>query len=237
MKTALILTHEPHEGPGQFGDILAAHGYDRKIIYTPKEDLKEIDPLAADLVLVMGGPMGVYETEEYPFLKDEIKFLAARIAADLPTLGVCLGAQLIAAALGEKVFKGKPGQEIGWNPLKLTGTAKKHPVRHLDPANTNMFHWHGDTFELPKGAELLASSSMYPNQVFGFGKKTLALQCHPEMTYAMIKDWATTLDDRMGGSKITGSHAELDSQTEKNIATMNRQSKLFFEEWLESVGL
>lgn len=237
MKTALVLTHERHEGPGQFGAILTSRGYGQKIIFTPEESVNDYDPISPDIVLIMGGPMGVYEENIYPFLKDEKQFLARRIKADKPTLGVCLGAQLISAALGETVYKGRPGQEIGWNPLKLTSAAKNHPVRHLDPANTNMFHWHGDTFDLPKDAELLASSSMYPNQIYRVGNNVLALQCHPEVTPDLADEWLDTMPGEVAASKLVNGLDELRVQTKKNIDTMNRQSKLFFEEWLESVGL
>lgn len=235
MKTALILAHEKHEGPGQFGDILAARGFGCRTIFTPKENVNEFDPLTPDLVLVMGGPMGVYEQDIYPFLKDEIKFIARRAKADRPTLGICLGSQILAAALGADVYKGKAGQEIGWNPMKIKNSA--HPVRHLSGDKTNMFHWHGDTFDLPQGAELLASTDMYENQAFGFGKNILALQCHPEVTPAQADEWTDVMGAEIARSKIVGSAEEFRAQNAEHADTMNAQAKLFFEEWLESVGL
>lgn len=235
MKKTFIFTHEKMEGPGLFGDILKARGFDLRIIFTPEEEVSDLDPLAADLVLVMGGPMGVYEADQYPFLQQEINFLKKRISADLPTLGICLGSQLIAAALGEEVYKGSAGQEIGWNPLLVK--AENHPIRHLASNHTNMFHWHGDTFGLPRGAQLLASSSLYPHQAYSYGHRILALQCHPEVSKAMAEEWIASLDEKAGGSKIAGNPEELRRQTEENIAIMNKQAKLFFEEWLESVDL
>lgn len=235
MKAALILTHEKHEGPGQFGDILAARGIGCRTIFTPQESVNDFDPLAPDLVLVMGGPMGVYESDIYPFLKEEIKFLAKRAKADKPTLGICLGSQILAAALGAEVYKGKAGQEIGWNPMKIKNPA--HPVRHLGGDKTNMFHWHGDTFDLPEGAELLASTNMYENQAFGFGGKILALQCHPEVTPAQADEWTELMGAEIARSKIVGSAEELRAQNAQNVDRMNTQAKIFFEEWLESVGL
>lgn len=235
MKAALILTHERHEGPGQFGDILSKRGFGCRTIFTPQESVNDFDPLAPDLVLVMGGPMGVYESDIYPFLKEEIKFIAKRAKADKPTLGICLGSQILAAALGAEVYKGKAGQEIGWNPLKIHNSA--HPVRHLGGDKTNMFHWHGDTFDLPKGAELLVSTDMYENQAFGFGGKILALQCHPEVTPAQADEWTDVMGAEIRFSKIVGSAEELRAQNAQYVDTMNTQAKIFFEEWLESVGL
>lgn len=233
MTAALIITHERKEGPGIFGDMLKARGFALINLYAPEGKFtKEME--RHDLVLVMGGPMGVYETDKYAFIERELEFLKRRIETGLPTLGVCLGAQMIAGALGADVYPGGAGQEIGWNELRVLND--NHPLKHLEAPKTNMFHWHGDTFDLPKGADLLASTDLYKNQAFSYGQNTLALQFHPEMTTEMIKDWATVLGPDMGGSKITGSHEELYGQTEKNIATLNRQSKLFFNEWLDNSG-
>lgn len=235
MKSALIITHEKYEGSGLFGDLLSEKGFDQHIIYSPQEDIRNLDSFAFDLVLVMGGPMGVYESEKFPFLASEIRLLKKRIAVDRPTLGICLGSQLIAAALEAKVFKGDPGKEVGWNPL--TNVAQNHPIRHFSPDKTSMFHWHGDTFDLPKGAELLASSNLYQNQAFQFGQNILAIQFHPEVTGDMALEWIEEMGEDIGESKIVQSLEQLKAQTEQNIKTMSKQTRLFFTEWLEEVGL
>lgn len=237
MKRALVFSHERHEGPGQFGDILRERGFYVRVVLTPEENIAALDALEPDVLLVMGGPMGVYEAKEYPFLKAEIEFLKKRIAADLPTLGICLGSQLIAAALGEKVFKGNAGQEIGWLPLSLTDAGKNHAVAQLAGDKTNMFHWHSDTYELPKGAVLLASSAMYQNQIYSYGRNILGVQCHPEVTPAQAREWLDAMSDEIAASKIVNGIEELRTQTEQNIDRMSVQSKLFFEEWLGSAGL
>jgi GMP synthase (glutamine-hydrolysing) len=126
----------------------------------------------------MGGPMAVYECAEHPWITHEIERIAARIVADRPTLGVCLGAQMIAAAMGAEVYPG-PVKEIGFAPISLNEAGLASPLSHL--ADLPLLHWHGDTFDLPEGTELLASTSLYRRQAFRRGRNLLALQCHPEM--------------------------------------------------------
>jgi GMP synthase (glutamine-hydrolysing) len=236
-KTAAIFIHERNEGPGTFGTILEKQGFTLKPFITPEQDIAALDSLAPDLLVVMGGPMGVYEAEKYPFLKAEIKALERRLAADKPVLGICLGSQLMTAALGEKVFKGTQGKEIGWNPLILTPEGKNHSVRHLAGDQTNMFHWHGDTYELPQGATLLASSSLYKNQIYSYGRNALALQCHPEVSVEQAGEWANEASKEVAQSKITGDVTELQQQTVQNADTMAIQGRKFLLEWLKGTGL
>jgi len=126
----------------------------------------------------MGGPMGVYEREAHPWIAHELERLAERIARGLPTLGVCLGAQMIAAAMGAEVWPG-PVKEIGFAPVTLNDAGTDSPLRHV--AGVPMLHWHGDTFDLPDDVELLASTPSYAHQAFRRGSELLALQFHAEM--------------------------------------------------------
>src|SRR5262249_55646253 len=138
----------------------------------------EIDFTAPDLLLMMGGPMGVYEREANPWIAHEVERLAERLARGLPALGVWLGAQMIAAALGGAVRPG-PVKEVGFAPVELQNGGADSPLRHL--AQVPVLHWHGDTFDLPEGVELLASTSAYRHQAFRRGRELLALQFHAEM--------------------------------------------------------
>jgi GMP synthase (glutamine-hydrolysing) len=140
----------------------------------------------ADLAVILGGPIGVYETERYPFLKAELQALAKRLAAGRPTLGICLGAQLIAAALGARVYPGGK-KEIGWSGIRLIGAGERSCLAAL--ASQPVLHWHGDTFDLPQGAQLLASSAVYENQAFSLGNNVLALQFHAEADSRRIEQW------------------------------------------------
>ncbi len=234
-RTATILCHARGEGPGLFGKILAERGFTLRQYLTPKESIADVDAINTDLLLVMGGPMGVYEMDKYPFLKDEIIILQKRLDTGKPALGVCLGAQLMAAALGEKIYKGAAGQEIGWSPVTVKDAA--HPLRHLDGAHTSMFHWHGDTFDLPKDAKLLASSHMYPNQAYGVGKNALALQFHPEVEAQQLQEWFAASEKEIARSELVSNAQALAEQTKLHIETLNNQSRMFFTEWLESIGL
>ena len=176
MKSALIIRHVPREGVAGFRAPIEAAGYVIDRVDVDDQDFHALDLVSPDLVVMMGGPMGVYEREAHPWISCQLKLLARRLAADRPTLGVCFGAQMIAAALGAEVYAG-PVKEIGFGPVTIHDTAG--PLRHL--ADVPVLHWHGDTFTLPEGAELLASSSLYQHQAFRKGRNVLALQFHAEM--------------------------------------------------------
>ncbi|MCE2453800.1 MAG: type 1 glutamine amidotransferase [Nitrospinae bacterium] len=118
----------------------------------------------AKAVVVLGGPMGVYEAEKYPWLADELRFLGGAIRAGVPVYGLCLGAQLMAAALDARVYPGEGKKEIGWFPVDLTPEAQGDPLLGDEEASFPVFQWHGDTFDIPEGAVHLASSARYPNQ-------------------------------------------------------------------------
>jgi GMP synthase (glutamine-hydrolysing) len=177
-KTALIIRHVPVEGVAGFREPIEAAGYDVDRIDVADPAFAAVDFTAPDLLIMMGGPMGVYEHDLHPWIPGHVARLAERLAADRPTLGVCLGAQMMAAALGAEVFPG-PSKEVGFHPVKFTRQALAGPFRHL--AGLPVLHWHGDTFTLPRGVELLASTPLYAHQAFRRGPNLLALQFHAEM--------------------------------------------------------
>jgi len=141
-------------------------------------------PESHDILVILGGPMGVYEEEKYPFLKDEERLIGEFLKEGKKVLGVCLGAQLIAKALGGKVYKGEWGKEIGWKPIY-----PQDDLELLYRDAINVFHWHGDTFELPRGAVRMASSAMYKNQAFRLGNLAVGLQFHLEVEPQGIERW------------------------------------------------
>jgi len=177
MKRALIVRHKSYEGVAGFRQPIEAAGYDIVRVDVTDPAFALLDWIAPDLLVVMGGPMGVYERDAFPWIDGELAGLKARISAGLPTLGVCLGSQMIAAALGARVYPG-PVKEVGFAPMSLNAAGLASPLRHL--ADLPLLHWHGDTFDLPDGAELLATTPAYA-QAFRAGTHLLALQCHPEM--------------------------------------------------------
>ena len=187
MKTAAIIRHVHFEDLGTFAEPLARAGYEVKYYDIGAHALPARDPAATDLLIVLGAPIGVYEEDKYPFLREEIDLLTARLGAGRPMLGICLGAQLIARVLGAKVYPSGV-KEIGWRPVDLTEAASTTPLRHL--ANTSVLHWHGDIFDLPRGAEHLASTAICRNQAFCVGSNILAVQFHPEADpTAGIEPW------------------------------------------------
>ena len=185
-RNALALRHVAFEDVGVWAETLDAQGYDLAYVEVGPRPLPLERVQACDLLIVLGAPIGVYETDAYPFLVEEIAAIGRRLAARRPTLGVCLGAQLMATALGARVAPG-PGKEIGYAPVELLPAAKGSPLAGLK--GLSVLHWHGDAFDLPSGAERLAATSLCPNQAFGLGDWGLALQFHVEADPEAIESW------------------------------------------------
>ncbi len=177
-RRALVVRHTPSEGIAGFRAPIEAAGYTIDLLDITDPENAEVDFTAADLLVVMGGPMGVYQRAEHPWIDHEVARLGQRIALGRSTLGVCLGAQMVAAAMGARVYPGT-GAEIGFAPVALSAAGAASPLEHL--AGVPLLHWHGDTFDLPGGVELLASTDRYAHQAFRRGPNLLALQFHPEM--------------------------------------------------------
>lgn len=199
MPTALALRHSPHVNLDLVGEWLTRRGYETRVIDPPKGDLNGAQDAVreADMLVILGGAMGVYETGAHPWISDEIPLVRARLDAGKPTLGLCLGAQMMAAALGARVYKGAAGNEIGWPRIFLTEAGKRSALAPLD--GLGVMQWHGDSFDLPPGAVRLARNDAYENQAFSYGKHGLALQFHLETTAAGLELWladkADTFED------------------------------------------
>ncbi|MGH6651845.1 MAG: glutamine amidotransferase [Sphingopyxis sp.] len=175
-KKGLIIRHVPHEGIAGFREPIEAAGYVLDRVDVGDPGFGRIDLGEPDLLIMMGGPMGVYEQAEHGWIACQLRRLAHRLEAERPTLGVCFGAQMIAAAMGARVYPG-PAKEVGFDALTILDA--ESPLGQL--ADVPVLHWHGDTFDLPEGVELLASSAAYPHQAFRRGANILALQFHAEM--------------------------------------------------------
>lgn len=187
MKTALVIRHVPYESVAAFREPIEAAGYAIRFADAGMRGFDALDLSAPDLLVLMGGPMGVYEADRYPWIEEELRRLSARIAADRPTLGVCLGSQMVAAAMGARVYPGAV-REVGFAEVSLTDEGHASPLAAL--AGIPVLHWHGDTFDLPVDAALLASTPDYAHQAFAKGRNVLALQFHPEMDDAAdLEPW------------------------------------------------
>lgn len=232
MSEALVFRHLPFEGLDGFAPVLDEAGFTQTVVDMPVDDLNTVDPLAADLLVILGGPIGVHDAADYPFLDQEKRLLRARLDADLPTLGICLGAQLIAEALGADVSKLEGGQELGWVPLELTDTGMNSPMRHLAGAGIRVFQWHGDTFAIPEGATRLAGSARCTNQAFNWGRATLAVQCHPEVTARGLETWYVSNAGSLGGNNPSA--GDMRRNATRFAPGMQSAARRFLLEWLEA---
>jgi GMP synthase (glutamine-hydrolysing) len=185
-KSCLAVRHVAFEDLGLLGPLLAERGYDVRYHDAGIEHFDVERLLAPDLVIVLGGPIGVCESETYPFIAGEIAAIERRLEADRPMLGICLGAQMMAAALDARVAPG-PVKEIGWAPLTLTEAGRKSLLAPLGA--TPVLHWHGDNCELPSGCERLAFTPHCPVQAFCRAPSQLALQFHLETEPVRFESW------------------------------------------------
>jgi GMP synthase-like glutamine amidotransferase len=198
--TFVVVQHVASEGPGLVATLARQRGL---ALDVRRMDRGEQVPDAGSIdgLVVLGGPMGAYDVAAHPHLAAEQRLLADACARGVPVLGVCLGAQLLAAAVGARVFKG-PTAEIGFGDVKLTADGSADPVLGPSGPSVPAFHWHGDTFDLPVGAVHLARTGPYPHQAFRMGQRAYALQFHVELDAGLARDWAhalppgVTLDDK-----------------------------------------
>jgi GMP synthase (glutamine-hydrolysing) len=230
VKTALIIRHVPHEGVAGYREPIEAAGYAVSRIDVTDPGFSAVDLCEPDLLIMMGGPMGVYEQDVHPWIGCQIRRLALRLAADRPTLGVCFGAQMIAASMGARVFAG-PAKEVGFHPVRVRDDVAS-PLRHL--SGVPVLHWHGDTFDLPAGAELLASSHVYEHQAFRRGANLLALQFHAEMGEdprfdAWIEQWPESVVE--AGRDIDGMRADHDRHGPAAVAA----GRAMIADWLKQL--
>jgi GMP synthase (glutamine-hydrolysing) len=231
----LAIRHVAFEDLGILEDIFTARGWSYRYHEAGTQSWATLDPLSDDLVVVLGGPVAVYDAHLYPFITEELKFLEQRLAARKATLGLCLGAQLIAKALGARVYPAAV-KEIGWSPLQLKGPGHTSPCKWFSAEYAFMFHWHGDTFDLPDDAVLLASTGNCPNQVFVWNDVVLAFQCHPEVRARDLENWF--IGHAVEIAATPGVNARLlREDTRRYGPALEKQGRLCFEEWLNSLKI
>ncbi|WP_071058872.1 glutamine amidotransferase [Pelistega sp. MC2] len=231
-KTVLVLRHLQFENLGILEQELIHQGYTIEYVEAPLANFSQLDAIEPDLLIVLGGPIGVHEEAIYPFLQSELQFIQTRLASKKPILGICLGAQLMARVLGAKVYAtGK--KEIGYAPLILTEQGQKSVLSLLN--ETPVLHWHGDQFEIPAGAQHLAKTTVCDYQAFQYQQFALGLQFHLEADAEAIELW------------LVGHACEL-AQAKINIAEIREQAKTYgealkkagiavFRAWQQEVGL
>jgi GMP synthase (glutamine-hydrolysing) len=198
---ALVVQHVPYEGPALLAELAAAHGATLDVIHPYRGDPVPPALGAHDALIVLGGPMGVYEADRHPHLRDEMALLRASVAAGAPVLGICLGSQLLAAAHGADV-RASGRQEIGFHDVTLARDAADDPLFAGAPRTITPMHWHGDVFELPRGAIALASSAMTTHQAFRLAPRAWGVLFHLEVTPAWIQECSTAFEDELRAHAI-----------------------------------
>ncbi|MBV5308747.1 amidotransferase [Chromatium okenii] len=200
-------THVPFEDPAAIADWAAQRGHTLNL--TPFYTAAAVPELSTfDWLVIMGGPMSVNDEALYPWLAVEKQLIAAAIAANKTVVGVCLGAQLIAAALGAQVRR-NPVKEIGWFPIELTAAGKQAHLFNRMPPTLPVFHWHGDTFELPQNAIQIARSAACEQQIFQYGERVIGLQCHLESTPATVAAIVAHCADELQPARFVQTEAQL----------------------------
>jgi GMP synthase (glutamine-hydrolysing) len=232
--TLLVLQHIACEPPAAFEDELVDRGLGLvRVELDEGEPIPESDDFAG--VVVMGGPMGAYEHDEHSWLAGEKRYLRQAVERDVPVWGVCLGAQLLAASLGARVYRG-PEPEVGLLPVELTAAAADDPVFAGAPTVIPTLQWHGDTFDLPDNATLLARSPAYRNQAFRVGR-SYGLQFHVEVTPELVAEWgdvpayAASLEAILGPGALDRLVADVAAHADSTLPLARR----LFGRWLERV--
>jgi GMP synthase (glutamine-hydrolysing) len=211
MKTLVALRHVPFEDLGSLAPIAERLGYQVTYYEVGVGDLTALKNQSIDLLVVLGGPIGAYDDALYPYLADELALIQQRLQLQQPILGICLGAQLMARALGAAVAP-MGHKEIGFAPLTLTSAGQQSVLKSLN-TDVAVLHWHGDQFALPQGCHSLATTPLCPYQAFALGHYALALQFHLEVDIQRLEQW------------LIGHSAEL-NQAGINPHTLRQQAQI-----------
>ncbi len=233
-REALAIRHLHFEDLGSLEPVLGQRAWSVRYLDVGRARVEAPKPEAQALTVVLGGPISAVDDVSYPTLKPLLTLIEKRIAAGRPTLGICLGAQLIARVLGARVYP-MGRKEIGWSPLTLTEAGRHSPVRHFDGARTSMLHWHGDTFDLPTDAVRLASTSACENQAFAWGTNVLAFQCHPEIRSDRFEPWLIGHANEIAAAPGIDT-VQLRADTERLGPSLERAAHDAFGEWLDSIA-
>jgi GMP synthase (glutamine-hydrolysing) len=232
MSKIWVLQHTACETLGTIADALQAEALAWQYVRVFEGKAVPAEIGDAGGLIVMGGPMGVYEQNRYPHLKDELRLIESALKAGKPILGICLGSQLLATALGAPVAKGAR-KEIGWYPVRLAEAAKQDRLLGAAPREFMALHWHGDVFALPPGAIGLASSELTRHQGFRYGTNAYGLLFHLEMTAAMIETLADTFGDEL--REAGGEPLRLAAQSAVHCAKLEEIGAAVFGQWAQLV--
>lgn len=227
-RRVIVLQHARSEALGSFENGLKAAGLEPVYVYTFNGQAVPTSSEGSCGLIVMGGPMSVYETSRYPFLTREMKLIEHFLRSEKPILGVCLGSQLLAACLGAQVRKGAR-KEIGWYPVRLTERGARHALWKGQAPSFTAFHWHGDVFDLPRGAVLLASSDLTEVQAFYFGGRVYGFLFHLEVTEDHIRRMLTEFASEIEQEKL--SPGTILGETRVFLPLLEKIASDVFEGW------
>ncbi len=230
MLRVCVVQHIEIETPGLIGDALRAAGFQTRLF------LKNPPPSLAgfDALVIMGGTQSVYEQDQFPFLRDELRLIESALTTKKPVLGICLGSQLLAAVLGARVYPGKQ-KEIGWHPVTLTKNAATDALWKGAPATFTPLHWHGDIFDLPKGAVALASSELTAVQAYRYGTNAYGFLCHLEITDRHVAEWVTMFADDMHQAGVDA--RAILAGAKKHLPSLAKTSRGVFQQWTQLINV
>lgn len=232
--TVLVIQHVAAEGPGLIGDALRSRGVAVEIVRVDRGDQVPLSLEATGLV-VMGGPMGVYQADRYPHLRKEIQLIERAIRQDRPVLGICLGSQLLAAALGARVYPAG-AKEIGWYDTSLLPSASEDALFRGVDARFPALHWHGDAFDLPNGAVPLAASELTPVQAFRAGRTAYGLLFHLEADRSQVEEMCDLFAGELmaegiaAATLVGGAHGALPASRGVGNVVFGRWAKMVADE-------
>jgi len=230
MKTAIAVRHVYFEDLGILELLLHERGYKVQYVDAAVDDLASLDPRTPDLLVLLGGPIGAFDDEIYPFLKHELELLRRRLQSGRPVLGICLGAQMIARALGARVYA-LGVKEIGFGTITLTKEGRASALAAL--SDLPVLHWHGDQFDIPAGAVRLATTAIGANQAFAMGAQVLGLQFHLETDARLIERWLVGHASEISQAGIDP--RTLRAQARKHGASLSAAARRVFTAWLDDM--
>ena len=231
MQSVAIVRHAAHEGPGYFAEFLDRHDIPHRLVRIDANDPIPQSLAGISGLVLMGGPMSV--NDDLPWIPKVVHLIQQAVARDVPVLGHCLGGQLMAKALGGAVTR-NPVREIGWLPVERVDNPVAQQWLSGLPPMFEVYHWHGETFTIPNGATRILASRDCPNQAYALGKH-LGMQCHVEMTPALIESWATTGADELKPSPTVQTRAQMLAQVETKTDQLHRIADVLYARWIQGL--